>query len=233
MVPYSDQSTRRQISSATNPEWRFPQSLESHRGIPQRAGLVAREILETPKTVLTGPPLDAAIAQLPSRPTRDTFFRATRLIFASDPLGRQRPIGAQRFNVARGARILYLADDQVTALHEAQALGFPARSIAIIPVPFDLRAVVDLRDPLVHRLLQTDTVELSMNFRSLPTGAAPAPTQMLGERVVATLRIDGLLYESPARPGHLNLAVIEAALRPLGSSLVVNDPNNNLSDTLP
>jgi RES domain-containing protein len=183
--------------------------------------------------VLTGPLLDAAIAQLPSRPRRDTFFRATRLIFASDPLGKQRPIGAQRFNVARGARMLYLADDQVTALHEAQALGFPARSIAIIPVQFDLRAVVDLREPVVHKLLQTDNVELSMNFRSLPPSARPAATQILGERVAATLRTDGLLYESPARPGHLNLAVIETALRPLRSTLVVNDPNNNLSDALP
>jgi RES domain-containing protein len=126
--------------------------------------------------VLTGPPLEAAILQLPSRPRRDTFFRAMRLIFASDPLGRQRPIGAQRFNVVRGARITYLADEQVTALHEAQALGFPATSIAIIPVQFDLRAVVDLPDPVVHKLLQTDAVELSMNFRSLSSGARqPSP----------------------------------------------------------
>ena len=129
--------------------------------------------------------------------------------------------------------MLYLADDQVTALHEAQALGFPARSIAIIPVQFDLRDVVDLREPVVHKLLQTDNVELSMKFRSLPPSARPAATQILGERVAATLRIDGLLYESPARPGHLNLVVIETALKPLRSSLVVNDPNNNLSDALP
>jgi RES domain-containing protein len=156
-----------------------------------------------------------------------------RLSFASDPLGRQRPIGAQRFNVVCGARIIYLADDQVTALDEAQALGFPATSIAIIPVQFDLRAVVDLRDPVVHKLLQIDAVELSMNFRSLPSGARPAVTQMLGERVAASPGIDGLLYESPARPGHLNLAVIEAALKRLGSSLVLNDPNNNLLDSLP
>jgi RES domain-containing protein len=183
--------------------------------------------------VLTGAPLDAAVLQLPSRPRRGTYFRATRLVFASDPLGRQRPIVAQRFNLAGGARVLYLADDQVTALYEAQAFGFPASSIAIIPVQFDLRAVVDLRDAAVHQLLQTDPVELSMNFRAVPVGAPLAATQMLGERVAASLRIDGLLYESPARPGHFDLAVIEATLRPLGSSLVVNDPNNKLSDALP
>ena len=98
---------------------------------------------------------------------------------------------------------------------------------------FDLRAVIDLRDPAVHRLLQTNPPELLINFRSLPRGTAPAPSQILGERIAATRRFDGLLYEAPARPGHLNLAVIEAALRPLRSSLVVNDPGNNLSDMLP
>ncbi len=113
--------------------------------------------------MLTGAPLDSAILKLPSRPRRDTYFRATRLIFASDPLGKQRPIVAQRFNFAAGARVLYLADDQVTALNEAQAFGFPASSIAIIPVQFDLRAVVDLRDPAVHKLLRTDAVELSLS----------------------------------------------------------------------
>lgn len=182
--------------------------------------------------MLTGAPLDAAILKLPSRPRRDTYFRATRLIFASDPLGKRRPIVAQRFNFAARARVLYLADDQVTALNEAQAFGFPASSIAIIPVQFDLRAVVDLRDPAVHKLLRTDAVELSLNFRSSPA-STPAPTQLLGERVAAGLGIDGLLYDSPARPGHVNLAVIEAALNSLGSSLVVNDPRNNLSDALP
>jgi RES domain-containing protein len=173
-----------------------------------------------------------AILKLPSRPRRDTYFRATRLIFASDPLGKRRPIVAQRFNLAGGARILYLADDQVTALHEAQAFGFPASSIAIIPVQFDLRAIVDLQDPAVHQLLRTDAIELSANFRSSPMGA-PVPTQLLGERVAASLRIDALLYKSPARSGHVNLAVFEAALNSLGSSLVVNDPNNKLSDLLP
>lgn len=113
--------------------------------------------------------------------------------------------------------MLYLADDQVTALHEAQAFGFPASSIAIIPVQFDLRAVVDLQDPFVHKLLHTDPAELSINFRSLPSRTGPAPTQILGERVAATLRIDGLLYQSPARPAHLNPAVVAAALKPLGS----------------
>lgn len=183
--------------------------------------------------MLTGAPLRAAILRFPSRPHRDTFFRAMRLAFASDPLGKQRPILTQRFNVAGGARVLYLADDQVTALHEAQAFGFPATSIALIPVECDLRAVIDLRDPAVQKMLRTDANELSANFRSLTSRSAPSPTQWLGETVAASLRIDGLIYESPARPGHADLAVIEAALKPLGSSIMVNDPKNKLHDALP
>jgi RES domain-containing protein len=183
--------------------------------------------------VLTGAPLDAAILRLPSRPRRDTYFRAMRLTFASDPLGKRRAIVGERFNIAGGARVLYLADDHVTALHEAQAFGFPASSVAIIPVECDLRAVVDLRDPAVQSLLQTNAVELSDNFRSLPSGSALSPTQLLGQRISASLRIDGLIYESPARAGHADLAVVEAALAVLGSCVVVNDPVNKLSDSLP
>lgn len=181
--------------------------------------------------MLSGAPLDSAILRLASRPRRDTYFRATRLIFASDPLGKQRPILAQRFNLAGGARVLYLADDQVTALHEAQAFGFPVTSIAIIPVQFDLKAVVDLRDRNVQNSLHTDSNELGLNFRSVTSG--PAPTQTLGERCAASGRIDGLLFESPAMPGKANLAVLESALAILGSTLTVSDPKNNLSDSLP
>ncbi len=183
--------------------------------------------------MITGAALDTAILGLPSRPRRDTYSRATLFIYGQDPLGKRRPIRAQRFNIAGGARVLYLGDDPITCVHEAQALGFPASAIAIVPVQFDLRSVVDLRDPTVQKILQTDSPEISFNFRSLPPSAGPAMTQVLGERVAASTRIDGLLYESPARPGYLALAIIEKALTALGSSLVVNDPNNKLSDRLP
>lgn len=102
--------------------------------------------------MLTGASLDNAIQQLISRPFRHTFFRAMPLRYAQDPLGKRRPIVAQRFNVAGGARILYLAEDQVTCLHEIQAFGWPPSATVIIPVQFDLKAVVDLRDRNVQNL---------------------------------------------------------------------------------
>lgn len=181
--------------------------------------------------MLSGVPLDHAIQQLNSRPFRHTFFRATPLRYAQDPLGKRRPIVAQRFNVAGGARVLYLADDQVTCLHEIQAFGWPASATVIVPVQFDLKAVVDLRDPNVQTVLQTNSAEIAMNFRSVTS--RPAPTQLLGERCAASGRIDGLLFDSPAMPGKADLAVLEVALSLLGSALAVNDPANNLFDSLP
>ena len=56
---------------------------------------------------------------------------------------------------------------------------------------------------------------------------------MLGERCAASGWIDGLVFDSPAMPGKANLAVFEASLTKLGSFLAVNDPTNNLVDSLP
>lgn len=151
------------------------------------------------------------------------------LRYTRDPLGKRRPIVAQRFNLAGGARVLYLAEDQVTCLHEIQAFGWPPSATVIVPIQFDLKAVVDLRDPKMQAVLHTNSGELALNFRS----SAPAATQELGERCAASGRIDGLLFDSTAMPGKANLAVFETSLTKLGSFLAVNDPNNNLVDSLP
>jgi RES domain len=181
--------------------------------------------------VLSGAPLDQAIQQLNSRPFRHTFFRRMPLRYAQDPLGKRRTIVAQRFNLAGSARVLYLAEDQVTCLHEIQAFGWPPSATAIVPVQFHLKAVIDLGDPDVQTVLHTNSAEIAMNFRSVMP--RPAPTQLLGERCSASRQIDGLLFDSPAMPGKADLAVLEGTLRVLGSSLVVNDPVNNLVDSLP
>ena len=128
--------------------------------------------------------------------------------------------------------MLYLAEDQLTCLHEAQLFGSPLTAVALIPVQLDLKSVVDLRDGAIQKILRTNAAELSFNFRSLGMKAPPAATQFLGERVAASGRIDGLIYESPAYSGHIDLAIIESALSVLGSSLVVNDPGG-VTDRLP
>ncbi len=183
--------------------------------------------------MLSGAQLDAAIQQVVSRPKRDLFYRAMLAKHANDPLGKLRPIQANRFNIANGARVLYLAKDVQTALHEVQAFGFPPRSVTIVPVQVDLRAVVDLRNANTLAILQCTNNDLSVNFRSLGPGAPPAPTQVSGECAAASGRIDGFIFESLASPGAINLAVFEANLSRLSSSLTVNDPANNLHATLP
>jgi hypothetical protein len=100
-----------------------------------------------------------------------------------------------------------------------------------VPVQFNLKAVVDLREPETQKLLDTDADELRINFRA--SGPRAAPTQILGERCAVWGGIDGFLYESAALAGNADLAVFESALRALGSSLRVFDPINKLHDKLP
>jgi RES domain-containing protein len=177
--------------------------------------------------------LGALIAQYPSRPLRDTYFRAMALRHHGDPLGRKRPIARQRFNVAGGARVLYVGDDQITCLFEVQAFGFPVTSIAIVPVQFQLNAVLDLRDAALLNALAITPADVAFNFRSLPHGSGPSDMQRLGEAISVSKQVDGLLYESLARPGSTCLAVFEADAVSLGGVVAVNDAQNGLVDRLP
>ena len=185
--------------------------------------------------MLGGSQLDAALRSIFSRPFRQTFFRASPARFRDDPFGRARTVAANRFNVAGGARVLYLSEKMTTCLEETQAAGFPASAVVVVPVELDLRAVIDLRDPSTLAALQLSEADVAFNFRSLPIGAAPSDTQLVGERFPALGCVDGILFPSFARrpPMETNLAVIEATLPVLGSSIAVNDPSNNLRDRLP
>jgi len=183
--------------------------------------------------LLSGTVLTSVIRNIPSRPKRDIFYRAMALRYSSDPLGKKRPVHAQRFNIANGTRVLYLSNNQVTCLAEVQAFGFPPSSVTIVPVAINLQAVLDLTDPQILATLQLATNELAFNFRVLGPTSPPAPTQELGECAAASGRIDGILFRSLGHPTGINLAVVESNLRRLGSSLSVSDQKNNLYDTLP
>ena len=178
--------------------------------------------------MLTGGALDAIIPQLPSRPFRDGLFRAMKLQWAGDPLGKRRPINAGRFNLKNGARVLYLGDTPATCLGEAQALGAPHFAVAVIPVQVQLQAVVDLGDPATLARLQTSEAEWMLNFRLRPN---PTASQAFGEACARSGCVDGILYPSPAQSGGLDLAVLEVALAP--GALVVCDPASRLRDQLP
>jgi hypothetical protein len=98
-----------------------------------------------------------------------------------------------------------------------------------------LKAVIDLRDPTTLATLQLTPNEVAFNFRSLPPSAPPTDTQVLRERCAALSCVDGILFPSFARrpPTGTNVAVIEATLSVLRSSISVDDPGINLRDRLP
>jgi RES domain-containing protein len=183
--------------------------------------------------VIQGALLDSALKTVRSRPHRDIFYRATPLIYAHDPLGKNRKITRQHFNIHAGARALYFSHEQATCLSEVQATGLPALAVAIIPVEVQLNACIDLRDPATLVNLQLTQVELAFNFRSLPVGSPPTDMQVLGEHAAASGCVDGLLFESLALAGQTNLVVFEANLAGLNSKLTVNDPISKLFDQLP
>lgn len=184
--------------------------------------------------MLTGRPLRQALATVPSRPLTAIYFRATLLVYSDDPLGKNRgktpPLSAGRFNLAGGARVLYLADTHQTCAAESQAVGGASFAIATIPVHVRLQAVLDLRDPATLAALALTHEQIAINFR---LSRQATPTQQLGEACAKLETIDGILYPSLTPAGGLCLAVIEASLRTGSSGLTVNDPRNKLADQLP
>jgi RES domain-containing protein len=182
--------------------------------------------------LLTGAALHAALNAVATRPFRDVFFRATLLQYGMDPLGKRRPtpVSAGRFNVAGGARVLYLADSHQTCAAEVQAVGGASFALAMIPVHVQLQAVLDLREPATLAALQLTDAELTLNFRLRSTST---PTQELGEACASLGIIDAIAYRSLALPSGTCLAVIESNLRPGVSGLTVSDARSNLSGTLP
>ena len=188
----------------------------------------------TQRLVLTGPPLQQALTTVPSRPLRAIYFRATLLAYANDPLGKSRgrssPLPAARFNVAGGARVLYLADTHQTCAAECQAVGGASFAIATIPIHVKLQAVLDLQDPATLAALGLSSPEIAINFRLNPN---PTPTQELGEACSQYGTVDGILYNSLTPAGGICLAVIESNLRAGASGLIVNDPVNKLVDQIP
>ena len=184
--------------------------------------------------MLTGQALQQALATVSSRPLRAIYFRATPLLYANDPLGKNRGrssrLPANRFNLAGGARVLYLADTHQTCAAEAQAVGGASFAIATIPVHVTLQAVLDLQDPATLAALALTPPQIAINFR---LNTQPTPTQALGEACAKYGTIDGILYKSLTPTGGICLAVIEKNLRAGASSLIVSDPRSKLSDQLP
>jgi len=182
--------------------------------------------------MLSGAALETALRQLTSRPLRGTYFRAIPSEFQRTPLGRAPLMPANRFNLPAGAGTLYLGENAHVCIDEVQADAPPARATTIFPIELDLKAVADLRDPAVLALVGLAAADVTFNFRSLGPHGRHA-TQLLGEHCASLGCIDGLLYPSAAHEGAHAIAVFEASLTTLGSSLTVRRPSGRVWQRLP
>jgi hypothetical protein len=103
-----------------------------------------------------------------SRPHVGLYLRATPLLYASDPLGKNRgkasPISAGRFNLVRGARVVYLADTHQTCAAESQAVGGASFAIAI-----DLDQSLDERRRAPHSPSATPARPVNWEVACLPS----------------------------------------------------------------
>lgn len=185
-----------------------------------------------------------AVATLPLAPETRTWFRAVDLQFLPTALQTTHtprvfsryspgPLGQPPFE------ILYLAENQLVALFEVQALfGAPTRPGGLVPNParnwvtlsvkVQLSAVADLMQVLAQQVLQTSAQELTGDWQgyqlrgpgmsvSQPVGLAP--TQELGEALKRDVRqIEGFRAVSAKLPYHQILGVFPQNLRP-GSSV--------------
>jgi RES domain-containing protein len=138
-----------------------------------------------------------------------------------------------RFNPGIAAKtpfeILYLAENQLVALYEVQAIfGPPEQPVAYPPksktltvdTSVRLRSVADLTIPDQQILLETSTQELTGNWDTYAPG--DAPTQRLGSALFSTRNVEGFLAISAKMPRCKTLIVFPQKLRK-GSELVFQD----------
>lgn len=181
----------------------------------------------------------AACAQLPLRPLTGTWFRAVQPQhwLTSLQTVHTRTIPG-RFNAGRqgapGHTVVYLAENPMVALYEAQALfGSPTTSGTVLANPrhgwiiinvnVQLQGAADLTD--AHRAqqpLQTSAQELTGDWRgyrqrspqtsvSAPTG--PSPTQELEKALFAEPGLEGFQTLSAKLPYHRILVVFPQNLQ--------------------
>ena len=138
-----------------------------------------------------------------------------------------------RFNPGKAAtspfEILYLAENQLVALCEVQAIfGPPHQAIAnpheskriTVDTSVRLSSVADLTAIDQQALLETSMQELTANWDAYAPGEAP--TQRLGSALFGTKNVEGFLANSARVPKCKTLIVFPQKLR-TGSEIVFED----------
>jgi RES domain-containing protein len=178
------------------------------------------------------------VTGLTAVPHSGTWYRAVNPRFTSTAISttHSKTI-ASRFSPASSANpgfeILYLAENHLVAMFEAQALfgspltpggvvPHPTASLVTLAIQVQLSLVVDLSDPAQATLVDTNAQELTGDWRGYqqrgsatsvagPTGKAP--TQELGEQLFALCpTIQGFLTLSARLPYYKILGIFTQRL---------------------
>jgi RES domain-containing protein len=176
----------------------------------------------------------SACKSLPLQPINATWYRAIALKHLPTALQTSHSADIHtRFNPGLGGKsrfeILYLAENQIVAHYEVEAIfGPPQQGVAnprksqviSIGVSVRLQSVADLTDPVQQASLETSVQELTGNWDTYYPGEAP--TQKLGAALFRSKNVEGFLTISARIPGCKTLIVFPQKLR-TGSRLVFQD----------
>lgn len=187
----------------------------------------------------------SACSNLPTQPETGTWYRAIQQkYFSTAQHTNHTKLFATRFNAGRVAQpqyeVLYLAQDQIVALFEIQALfgsqinnhiiPNPAVTPVIMPVEVVLQRIVDLTEWGNEPILETSLQELTGEWRAYASLSAnrfitTAPTQLLGAALYAEPGIEGFRTPSARIPFATNIVIFPDKLLP-GSyyRYILNNP---------
>lgn len=190
----------------------------------------------------------SAVGGLPKFPENSVWFRAIQPQHWTTALQTsQTKTFATRFNAGPSAstpfEVLYLAEDHLVAMFEAQALlgspygayvPQPAQAWAIINVTVVMRAVADLSAALAQANIDVTAQELTGDWYgyqqrqrslSLKAPVGRAPTQSLGAALFGVPGLEGFKMVSARVPDKRTLVVFPTKLR-VGSSIQFHDPSS-------
>lgn len=192
---------------------------------------------------------------LPSTSLSGTYYRAVNTKFITTAISTAHtPTVVSRYSDGKhGYKLLYLAEDHLTALCEVNAmLGVPWSPGSLIPSPFGswtvvpvnvgLRKVLDLTDATTQTALKTNYQEVTGDWQGYTlrplynstvfgTGTGAAPTQDLGKHLKRN-GFDGVLTASAKVPYKRNVVISPDNLRGSGGSYEYIDPITNLPVTV-
>ncbi len=194
----------------------------------------------------------APCRDLPRHNLVGTWYRAVDPRFLATALSTAHTSRiSSRFSPATPAQpafeILYLAENPLVTLFEAQALfgspstpgglvPHPGRPLVTLPMSLDLTDVIDCTDSLTATMLETNAQELTGDWRAFGNRPVPsvhagrAPTQSLGQALFETGEVKALLNFSARLPDYKILGLFTQRI--IGSSCSVRYSYRDLQGEL-